>query len=80
MENVQVGGVIHISLMEDSFEDYDLVITNKHEYQSGGDSWYELVGDNANTQITIDFEEGSELLVNIQLRQLTFQELPISRA
>ena len=79
IENVEVGGVIHISLMEDSYEDYDLVITDRHQYQSGKDFWYELVGDNARTQIAIDYEEGDELLVSIQLQKLTFQELPLNR-
>ncbi len=79
IENVEAGGVIRISLMEDSYEDYDLVITNRHQYKSGNDYWYELVGDNGKTQVTIDYEDEDDAQVNIQLQTLNLQELPISR-
>ncbi|MBU2511398.1 DUF4178 domain-containing protein [bacterium] len=80
LENVQVGGVVHVSLMEDSYEDYDLVITQKNSYRSGSDFWYELVGDNARAQVALEFELTDSLLITIQMERLKLQDLPISRS
>ncbi len=80
LENVQVGGVLHVSLMEDSYEDYDLVITQKNKYRSGSDFWYELVGDNARAQVAVEYELTDSLLITIQMVRLKLNDLPISRS
>lgn len=80
LENVEVGGIVHVSLMEDSYEDYDLAITQKNKYQSGSSFWYELIGDNLKAQVAIEFELTDSLLITIQMERMSIADIPINRA
>lgn len=78
IENVGNGGVIHVNLMEDSYEDYDLVITHKNQYKSGDEVWYELIGDNAKAQVAIEYDNENSKNLTIQMEKLQLSDLPIN--
>lgn len=82
LAHVEKGGVLHISLMEDSYEDYDLVVTDKHSYQSENNYWWEIIGDNGKAQVALEYEidgEG-EITASIQMEKLTLEDLPVDGA
>ncbi len=79
LENVEIGGVVHLSFVGEDMEDYDLVVSNKHTYRSGDFSWYELVGDNGKQQVNLSFEINDELEVSLTMNKVRLSDLQISR-
>lgn len=80
IENVGTGGVIHLSGIGSSMEEFDVKIVAKHTYRQGESSWYELEGDKGTDEkVWIDMEEDDELELAISLRKLRLEELGITK-
>lgn len=79
LENVDVGGVLHVSLMEEPYLDYKLVITGKNKYQEGKYQWFEIVGDNGGERVSIEYERDDELEVSLQIERPKLRELSITK-
>lgn len=70
IENVEAGGVIHLSGIGPDYDEFDVKIIARHTYRQGESSWYELEGDRGEDKVWIDMEEDDELELTITLKKL----------
>ncbi len=75
LENVEVGGVIHLGFVGEDMDEYDLIIIKKNRFESGDSTWYELVGESSTKQITLEYETENTLKVSVQMEELILRDL-----
>ncbi len=79
IENVEAGGMIHISGIGPNLDEFDVKILAKHLYREGTSSWYELEGESTEGKVWIDLEEDDELELNITLKKIKLREAGLSK-
>ncbi|MFQ5598486.1 MAG: DUF4178 domain-containing protein [Nitrospiria bacterium] len=79
IENVEAGGVIHLSGIGPDLEEFDVRILAKHLYRQGGSSWWELEGESPKGKVWIDLEEDDELELSISLKKLKLRDIALSK-
>lgn len=79
IENVEAGGMIHISGLGKEMEEFDVSILAKHLYRDEGSSWYELEGESINGKVWIDLEEGDDLVLSITLKKVKLRDISLSK-
>ncbi|MDB9786731.1 DUF4178 domain-containing protein [Bacteriovoracaceae bacterium] len=80
IENVQKGGVIHLTGVGADMEDFDLTVLSKHTYREGEYSWYELEVDRGDKKMWLNYEEDDELLISIKINQLKLREIGLKKS
>lgn len=79
IENVEAGGMIHISGIGEEMEEFDVSILAKHLYRDEGSSWYELEGESVKGKVWIDLEEGDALSLSITLKKVKLRDIGLSK-
>lgn len=79
IENVEGGGVIHISGVGPDYEEFDVKIIARHTYRQGESSWYELEGDRGEDKVWVDIEEDDELELSVVLKKLKLHDIGIEK-
>lgn len=80
LENVQAGGLIHLSAVGPDLEDFDLKILAKHIYRESDYTWYELEGDRGEQKVWLEYEEDDELNISMKVKDLKLRDLAIERS
>lgn len=79
IENVEAGGMIHISGIGPDMDEFDVTILARHLYREGGTSWFELEGEAGHGKVWIDLEEDDELELSITLKKMKLRDVGLSK-
>ncbi len=79
IENVEAGGMIHISGIGPNLDEFDVNILGKHLYRQGGSRWYELEGESTQGKVWIDLEEDDELELTISLKKMRLSAIGLTK-
>lgn len=79
IENVEAGGLIHISGIGPELDEFDVSILAKHLYREGGSSWFELEGESEKGKVWIDLEVDDDLELAITLEKLKLRDIGLSK-
>ncbi|MCP4481564.1 MAG: DUF4178 domain-containing protein [bacterium] len=79
IENVDVGGVIHLRNIGSNLDEFDLTIIAKHLYRQGNYYWTELECDNGKDKVWLELEnDDDELEVSITLKKIKLTDLNLT--
>ena len=80
LENVDKGGVLHLTGVGPELKDMDITVLSRHIYREGEYTWYEIEGETGDGKVWIEYEEDDELEIAIKLKDLKLRELGISKS
>ncbi len=79
IENVEAGGMIHISGIGPNVDEYDVNVIARHLYRQGGSTWYELEGESTEDKVWIDLEEDDGLELTITLKKMKLRDVDLNK-
>ena len=78
IENVDVGGVIGLSGVGESIEDFDVVVKAKHIYEEEGFLWHELECDKGGQTVWSEIEKDDTLEVSLCQKKLKLVDMGLT--
>ena len=78
IRNVRVGGVVSLRGVGESIEDYDFVVSERHEYDEDGFIWFELAAMRGAQKIFLEVEDDDELTVALTTKKLELSEVGLT--
>ncbi|MFB6306051.1 MAG: DUF4178 domain-containing protein [Flavobacteriales bacterium] len=79
IENVDKGGMIHLTHIGEDLEEFDANIIGKHVYRCGNDEWFELEGESESGKVWIEVEEDDELLIAVTRNKMKLKDISVSK-
>ncbi|MBF0588242.1 MAG: DUF4178 domain-containing protein [Magnetococcales bacterium] len=79
IENIQKGGVLTLSDIDDEVEDLDMIVLGRHLYEEEGYQWFELEGEvGPEKKLWLCVERDDELEVSVTLRKIDLETLGLT--
>ncbi|MDX2084658.1 MAG: DUF4178 domain-containing protein [Candidatus Melainabacteria bacterium] len=79
IENVMAGGVIHLTGVGETLEEFDLQVTARHRYSQGGYHWMELECDRGDRTFWLTVEQDDGLCLSLGLETLRLEDLNLTK-
>ncbi|MBT6120115.1 DUF4178 domain-containing protein [bacterium] len=78
IENVEKGGVIGVSSVGASLDNFDIHIKTKHTFKRGSRSWSQLEGDTGESTVWIFFDDQNFSYLSLSLKKIQLCDLHLS--
>ena len=78
--DARLSDSISVAGQGDDYDDLDFVVDRKNRYESGDEKWYELSGKYKGRRVYVEYDEGDELEVTVNLARtsLTLSDLGLN--